>query len=78
LPASTPGRFTMNWLHFPPKTNEVQFDGKRAFVCKKKVCCDNDASEDNRYEDNRDDVAYDPEHRLVVSVVPGKRRLKNL
>ena len=45
---------------------------------KKRKHCDNDVSDDSRQGDNWDHVAYDPEHRLVVSVVPGKRTAKNI
>jgi IS1 family transposase len=68
----------MSWLRFPPKTNEVQFDEKWAFVCKKRKHCDNDVFEDTRHGDNWDHVAYDSEHRLVISVIPGKRTAKNV
>ena len=68
----------MSWLRFPPKTNEVQFDEKWAFVCKKRKHCDNDVSEDSRHGDNWDHVAYDSKHRLVISVIPGKRTAKNV
>ena len=68
----------MSWWRFPPKTVEVQFDEKWAFVCKKRKHCNNDVLEDSRNGDNWDHVAYDPEHRLVVSVVPGKRTVKNI
>jgi IS1 family transposase len=72
-----PRRFTMSWWRFPPKTTEVQFDEKWAFVGKKeKHCNDNDPS-DSQQGDSWDHVAYDPEHRLVISVVPGKRTAKN-
>jgi len=47
-------------------------------VRKKRKHCDNDVPEDGRQGDNWDHVAYDPEHRLVVSVVPGKRTAKNI
>jgi IS1 family transposase len=65
-------------LHFPPQTDEVQFDEKWAFVRKKRKHCDNDVPEDSRQGDNWDHVAYDPEHRLVISVIPGKRTAKNV
>jgi IS1 family transposase len=65
------------WL-FPPKTNEVQFDEKWAFVRKKRKHCNDDIPEDSRQGDNWDHVAYDPEHRLVISVIPGKRTAKNV
>jgi hypothetical protein len=60
------------WL-FPPKTREVQFDEKWSFVGKKEKHCDPDEPADARQGDNWDHVAFDPEHRLVVSVIPGKR-----
>lgn len=68
----------MSWWRFPPKTVEVQFDEKWAFVCKKRKHCNNNVLENSRNGDNWDHVAYDPEHRLVVSVVPGKRTAKNI
>jgi IS1 family transposase len=68
----------MNWLPFPPKTTEVQFDEKWAFVGKKEKHCSNDQPNDSRQGDNWDHVAYDPQHRLVISVVPGKRTAKNV
>jgi IS1 family transposase len=42
-------------------------------VGKKEKHCDPDEPEDARQGDNWDHVAFDPEHRLVVRVVPGKR-----
>lgn len=63
---------TSSWL-FPPKTREAQFDEKWSFVGKKEKHCDPDKAEDAQQGDNWDHVAFDPEHRLVVSVVPGKR-----
>jgi IS1 family transposase len=51
----------------------VQFDEKWSFVGKKEKHCDPDEPADARRGDNWDHVAFDPEHRLVVSVVPGKR-----
>ena len=65
-----------SWL-FPPTTREVQFDEKWSFVGKKEKHCDPDEPEDARLGDNWDHVAFDPEHRLVVSVVPGKRTEEN-
>ncbi len=63
---------TKSWL-FPPKTREVQFDEKWSFVGKKEKHCDPNEPADAHQGDNWDHVAFDPEHRLVVSVVPGKR-----
>jgi IS1 family transposase len=42
-------------------------------VGKKEKHCDPDNAADAQQGDNWDHVALDPEHRLVVSVVPGKR-----
>jgi hypothetical protein len=44
---------------------------------KEKNCHDEDLA-GCRQGDNRDHVAYDPEHRLAVSVVPGKRTAKHI
>src|SRR3954447_20796046 len=68
-----PKRSTMkSWL-FPPRTREVQFDEKWSFVAKKEKHCDPEKLADRQQGDNWDHVAFDPEHRLVVRVVPGKR-----
>jgi len=56
----------------------VQFDEKWAFVGKKEKHCRNDQPNDSRQGDNWDHVAYDPQYRLVISVVPGKRTAKNV
>lgn len=40
---------------------------------KKEKHCDPDVPDDAQQGDNWDHVALDPEHRLVLSVVPGKR-----
>ncbi len=61
-----------SWL-FPPQTREAQFDEKWSFVGKKEKHGDPEKPEDAHRGDNWDHVAFDPEHRLVVSVVPGKR-----
>lgn len=55
----------------------MQFDEKWAFVGKKEKQCDPDDPAAARQGDNWDHVAFDPEHRLVVSVVPGKRTSEN-
>jgi IS1 family transposase len=65
-----------SWL-FPPKTQEVQFDEKWSFVGKKEKHCDPADPDDAQQGDHWDHVALDPEHRLVVSVVPGKRTSEN-
>ena len=67
-----------NWLLFPPETREAQFDEKWAFVGKKEKHRNSEAPADAKQGDNWDHVAYDPEHRLVLSVVPGKRTAENV
>jgi len=47
-------------------------------VGKKEKNCDPDDPDDSQQGDNWDHVAFDPEHRLVVSVVPGKRTTENV
>jgi IS1 family transposase len=47
-------------------------------VGKKEKHCDPANPEDARQGDNWDHVAVDPEHRLVVSVVPGKRTVEKV
>jgi IS1 family transposase len=63
----------MNWSSFPPRTREVQFDEKWAFVAKKEANCDAADPADDHKGDCWDHVAFDPEHRLIVCVVPGER-----
>ena len=56
----------------------MQFDEKWAFVAKKQEHCNVPADPaDARRGDSWDHVAFDPEHRLVVAVVPGKRTAAN-
>ena len=59
-----------SWWFFPPHTREGQFDEKWAFVGKKEKHCDPQDPQDAYQGDNWDHVAYDPEHRLVLAVVP--------
>jgi IS1 family transposase len=56
----------------------VQFDEKWGFVGKKEKRCRADDPADRRCGDNWDHVAFDPEHKLVVSLVPGKRTRANV
>jgi IS1 family transposase len=67
---------TSSWL-FPPRTREVQFDEKWAFVGKKQKNCDPNDPDDDQCGDYWDFVAFDPEHRLVLAVVPGARTAEN-
>lgn len=68
----------MSWSPFPPRTREVQFDEKWAFVAKKQKNCDPDDPADDRRGDTWDHVAIDAESRLVVSVVPGERTAESV
>jgi IS1 family transposase len=68
-----PATPTTNSWRFPPLTTEAQFDEKWSFVAKKEAHCDRDDPADDRKGDCWDHVALDPEHKLVVAVVPGKR-----
>lgn len=53
-------------------------DEKWAFVGKKQKRCDDQNPADARLGDCWDHVALDPAHRLVLSVVPGKRTAENV
>jgi IS1 family transposase/transposase-like protein len=61
-----------------PETRELQLDEKWAFVAQKEKNCDADDPEDKFRGDCWDHVAFDPEHRLVVSVVPGERTAESV
>jgi IS1 family transposase len=67
---------TSSWL-FPPRTREVQFDEKWSFVNKKQKNCDPANPADDHKGDWWDHVAIDPEHRLILAVVPGARSIEN-
>ena len=56
----------------------MQLDEKWSFVCKKEKNCDVDADEDDLFRgDQYDHVALDPDSRLVLSVLVGKRLVEN-
>jgi IS1 family transposase/transposase-like protein len=61
-----------------PETRELQMDEKWSFVAKKEQNCDEDDPEDRFRGDCWDHVAFDPENRLVVSVVPGERTAESV
>jgi IS1 family transposase len=65
-----------SWL-FPPRTREVQFDEKWSFVDKKQKNCDPADPADDHKGDWWDHIGFDPEHKLVLAVVPGARSLEN-
>jgi len=66
-----------SWL-FPPRTREVQFDEKWAFVTKKEKHCNPNDPADDGCGDCWDYVALDPEHRLVVSALVGKHSAEHV
>jgi hypothetical protein len=77
-PASTRGRPTTNSWPFPPLTTKLQLDEKWSFVGEKEKTCDPEADEiDFERGDQWDFVALDPDSRLVLSVLVGKRLLDN-
>src|SRR5271157_5299714 len=61
-----------------PETREIQMDEAWSFVAKKEKNCDEGEPEDRFRGDCWDHVAFDPEHRLVVSVVPGERTAESV
>src|SRR5262245_7297810 len=73
-----PGDSTTSSWPFPPRTEEVQFDEKWSFVFKQQERCDPEDPADANHGDWWDHVAYDPEHRLVLGVVPGARDVENV
>src|SRR5437763_11703160 len=76
-PARTRKPVTIRCWPFSPSTQEAQLDEKWSFVFQKQKHCDPDDPADARCRDCWDYVAFDPEHRLVVSVVVGKRTEDN-
>jgi len=64
-------------VRLSPRTTEVQLDEKRSFVAKKEVHCDREDPTDDGKGDCWDHVELDPEHKLVVAIVPGKRTAEN-
>jgi IS1 family transposase len=68
-----PGNSTTSSWPFPPDTREIQFDEKWSFVFKKQEHCHPEDPADDHKGDWWDHVAFDPESRLVLAVVPGAR-----
>jgi IS1 family transposase len=77
-PGSTPTTLTTSSWLVPPRTREVQFDEKWSFVAKKQKNCDPTDPADDHKGDWWDHVAYDPEHKLVLAVVPGARVIESV
>ena len=61
-----------------PRTREIQMDEAWSFVAQKEKNCDPEDPEDRFRGDCWDHVAFDPEHRLVVAVVPGERTTESV
>jgi IS1 family transposase len=72
-----PANSTTSWWLFPPRTTQVQLDEKWSFVEKKEKHCDPSDEADWFRGDQWDFLAFDPEHRLVLEVVVGKRLTEN-
>src|SRR3954447_19821971 len=68
-----PENSTTSWWPSPPKTREVQFDEKWSYVFKEPGHCDPLDPADDHHGDWWGHVAYDPESRLALAVVPGAR-----
>src|SRR3954467_6492701 len=68
-----PSPSTGSWRPFPPETREVQFDEKWGFVYQKEKSCDPLDPLDRLRGDDWDHTAVDPESRLLLCLVPGKR-----
>src|SRR3954464_914652 len=64
---------TTNSWPFPPRTREVQADEEWGFVAKKEAACDPLDPPDRLRGDDWDHTAVDPESRLLLAPVPGKR-----
>ena len=67
----------MSWSPFPPHTQAVQMDEDWSFVYKKEAHCDPEEPADLHCGDDWDHTAVDPESRLLLSLVPGKRTAEN-
>jgi IS1 family transposase/transposase-like protein len=61
-----------------PLTREIQMDEAWSFVAQKEKNCDEGEPDDRFRGDCWDHVAFDPEHRLVVAVVPGERTAESV
>jgi IS1 family transposase len=72
-----PNNCTTNWSPFPPRTRKLQLDEKWSFVAKKEKHCDPEEDADRFRGDQWDHVALDPDSRLVLGVVVGKRTSEN-
>ena len=76
-PDSTRSRRTRSWCGIPPLTIEVQYDEKWSFVNTKEKNLPPDKVVPEGHGDRWDHVAFDPEHKLVLEVVVGRRTQEN-
>ena len=74
---NTRKRPTLSWCRFPPLTLEVQYDEKWSFVNTKEKNLPPDEGVASGLGDRWDHVAFDPEHKLVLEVVVGRRTQEN-
>src|SRR5205823_11206512 len=72
-PGPMPKPSATNSWRFPPQTREVQVDEKWGFVFQKEAACDPLDPQDLSRGDDWDHTAIDPETRLLLCLVPGKR-----
>ena len=72
-----PSSCTTSCSFFPLRPGKFSLTFKWSFVGKQEKHCDPDDPADTKQGDHWDHVALDAEHRLVVSVVPGKRTTEN-
>src|SRR3954468_12253352 len=72
-PGSMRRHCTRNWWLFSPQTRELQLDEKWSFVFKKHKRCSKEELEQEKVGDCWDHIAFDPEHRLVLGAVFGRR-----
>src|SRR3954453_9502177 len=68
-----PRNSTTNSWPFPPRTREGQVDEKWGYVFKKEASCDPLDPLGRLRGDDRDHTAVDPESRLLLALLPGKR-----
>jgi hypothetical protein len=67
----------MSWSRFPPASREIQLDERWSFVGKKEANRDPNDPLDRFRGDDWDHRAVDPESRLLLSLVAGKRTAEN-
>lgn len=69
--------YTTSSCPCPPLTREAQLDEKWSYVGKKEDNCDRADPAERDLGDRWDHTAVDPEHALLLALVPGKRTEEN-